>query len=52
MRKEIKEALFNLSFDKLRVDDRVFVVDKKTKEIVELGACRSIERSPRSVCSE
>ena len=24
-----------LSFDKLRVDDRVFQVDKKTKEIVE-----------------
>ena len=30
-----------LSFDKLRVDDRVFEVDRKTKEIVELKQRRS-----------
>ena len=28
------------SFDKLRVDDRVFKVDKKTKEVVELKQYR------------
>ena len=30
-----------LSFDKLQVDDRVFEVDRKTKEIVELKQHRS-----------
>ena len=54
-----------LSFDKLLVDDRVFEVDRETKEIVELKQHKfcsgsnstqeiggSIERSPSSVSSE
>ena len=48
MEEERGKSTAYLSFNKLRVHDRVFLVDKKTKEIVELKQHRPRSGSNRT----